>query len=77
MNMKRLSLRLPSVVGAKRLLIVSQLSVGTLCAVFQACQCFNQKKIFSKDEHHRNLIGLNAPVSRRSMKQILENVVIA
>lgn len=46
-NMKRLSTGLPSLERAKRLLIVSQLGVGTLCARLKACQCFHQKDIFN------------------------------
>lgn len=43
--MKRLSLGLPSLVGAKRLLIVSQLSVSMLCTLLKSHQCFHWKGI--------------------------------
>lgn len=57
MNMKRLSPRWPSLVSTKRLLIVSRLSVGTLCTMFKAFHCLHQKEIFSKSEHHRKSNG--------------------
>lgn len=48
MNMKRLSPALPSLVSAKRLLIVSRLSVRTLCTLLKSHQCFHQRDILKR-----------------------------